>query len=135
MQIPRAVARFNKRINNPIQRQYAWLLPPWTLIVHRGRKSGRVYRTPVVAFRHGRTLSVTILYGLQSDWVRNVLAGSGLAVRGGRTYPLLDPRVADVDGTAELSRAGRRYGRVSGKVLLAELGDPEPGFGRGPKAG
>ena len=37
---------------------------------------------------------VTILYGLQSDWVRNVLAGSGLAVRGARTYPLLDPRIS-----------------------------------------
>ena len=31
MQLPRAVVRFNKMINNPIQRQYAWLLPPWVI--------------------------------------------------------------------------------------------------------
>src|SRR5882762_7309546 len=100
MQIPRAVIRFNKAVNNPIQRQYAWLLPPWTVIVHHGRKSGKTYRTPVMAFKKGRTLSATILYGEESDWVRNVLAGSGLAVRGGRTYPLLDPRVVDVEESA-----------------------------------
>jgi deazaflavin-dependent oxidoreductase (nitroreductase family) len=133
MQVPRSVVRFNNAVNNPVQGQYAWLVPPWTVIVHRGRKSGRTYRTPVVGFRKGRTLAVTILYGEESDWVRNVLGGSGLAVRGGRTYPLLDPRVAQVDETSELSRAGRRYGRLSGQVLLAELGEPEPGFGRGPR--
>jgi deazaflavin-dependent oxidoreductase (nitroreductase family) len=135
MELSRRVARFNKRVTNPIQGQFAWLLPPWSVIIHRGRKSGRTYRTPVVAFRKGRTLSVTILYGENSDWVRNVLAGNGLAVRGGRTYSLLNARVADVDASADLSLAQRGYGRVSGKVLLAELGEPQPGFGRGPKAG
>jgi hypothetical protein len=88
----------------------------------------------VLAFRKGSTLSVAILYGEQSDWVRNVLTGDGLAVRGGRTYPLLDPRVATVDDSDRFSPAGRRYGRIAGKVLLAELGPPEPGFGRGPRS-
>ncbi len=90
----------------------------------------------MVAFRDGRTLSVTILYGEHSDWVRNLTAaGGGRVVRGGHTYPLLDPRIARVADTPELSPAQRRYGRVSGLVLLAELGEPEPGFGRGPSAG
>lgn len=134
VQLSRRVARFNRAINNPIQRQYAWLLPPWAIIVHRGRRSGKTYRTPVDAFKHRGTLAVVILYGEDSDWVRNVLAGGGEVVRGGRTYELRSPRIAGPDDPA-LSAPARRIGRLSGKLLVAELGGPQPGFGRGPRAG
>jgi hypothetical protein len=136
IKLSRRVARFNKAVNNPIQRQYAWLLPPWAIVCHRGRRSGRLYRTPVVAFKRGRTLSIGILYGVdESNWVQNVLAGGGEVVRGGRTFPLLGPRVQDASEADGISRAGRAYGRLSGKVLVAELGEPSAGFGRGPAAG
>ena len=135
-ELSRRVARFNKAINNPIQRQYAWLLPPWAVIVHRGRKSGRVYRTPLDAFRKGDTLAIVILYGEHSDWIRNLLAGGGEVVRGGRTYDLLDPRVISVtDAGPEIPAPARFVGRASGKLLVARLGEAKPGFGRGPKAG
>ena len=75
MQVPRRVVRFNNAINNPIQSQYAWLLPPWAIVAHRGRRSGRLYRTPVIAFRRGSSLAIGVLYGDGSDWVQNVLAG------------------------------------------------------------
>jgi deazaflavin-dependent oxidoreductase (nitroreductase family) len=136
MEVPRSVVRFNKAINNPIQRQYAWLLPPWVVIVHRGRRSGRVYRTPVVAFRRGRELAVVILYGERSDWVQNVLAGGAEAVRGGRTYALSEPRVVSLeDAGASLSAPARAMARTSGKLLLATMDGPRGRFGRGPKAG
>jgi deazaflavin-dependent oxidoreductase (nitroreductase family) len=132
VQLSRRVARFNKAVNNPIQAQYAWLLPPWSVIVHRGRNSGRVYRTPVDAFRKGDTLAVVILYGEHSDWIRNLLAGGGEVVRGGRTYDLLEPRVISaVDAGLEIPAAARVLGRVSGKLLVARLGQRKPGFGRG----
>lgn len=51
MQLSRCVARFNKAVNNPVQGLYAWIVPPWAVILHRGRRSGRAYRTPVLAFR------------------------------------------------------------------------------------
>jgi deazaflavin-dependent oxidoreductase (nitroreductase family) len=134
MQIPRTVARFNKRINNPIQRQYAWLLPPWSVIVHRGRRSGRLYRTPVNAFRRGDTIAVAILYGERSDWVQNVLAGESQIVRAGRTYALSNPRIVAGDAPGEsISRAGRAAGRLAGKLLLAEMAGPLGRFGRGPR--
>ena len=63
MQLSRRVARFNKLINNPIQGVYSWLVPPWAVILHRGRRSGRQYRTPLLAFRHDRTLVIALLYG------------------------------------------------------------------------
>lgn len=138
VELSRRVARFNRRINNPIQRQYAWLLPPWAIIVHRGRKSGRVYRTPVDAFRSGDSLAVVILYGERSDWVQNVLAGGARVVRGGKTYDVASARIVDPQDPAaagELSVAARRVGRLSGKVLAMKLSAPTSGFGRGPRAG
>jgi deazaflavin-dependent oxidoreductase (nitroreductase family) len=136
VKLSRRVARFNRAVNNPIQRQYAWLVPPWAIIVHRGRRSGRLYRTPVNAYRRGQVLAVVMLYGEESDWVRNLLAaGGGEVVRGGRTYELMRPRVVDAgDAAAELPAAARALGRLSGKLLVAELGERRPGWGRGPRA-
>ncbi|MGI8411228.1 MAG: nitroreductase family deazaflavin-dependent oxidoreductase [Solirubrobacteraceae bacterium] len=136
LKLSRRVARFNRAVNNPIQGQWAWLLPPWAIICHHGRRTGRRHRTPVLAFKRGATLSVGILYGEESDWVRNLLAGGGEVVRGGRTFPLHDPRVVRMDATVteRLSPLARAYGRLSGIMLVAELGDPRPGYGRGPQA-
>jgi deazaflavin-dependent oxidoreductase (nitroreductase family) len=135
VQIPRNIARFNKTVNNPIQRQYAWLVPPWAVIVHRGRRTGRTYRTPVTAFRQDGRLVVAILYGERSDWVQNLLAGGGQVIRGGRSYMLRDIRVVPVGRPgARIPRAARAAGRLSGKLLVAELDGPIGGFGRGPRS-
>ena len=103
VQLPRRLARINRVVTNPIQGQWAWLLPPWAIVCHRGRRSGRLYRTPVLAFKRGRTLAIVILYGEQSDWLRNVLAGGGRGVRRGRTYALIDPRVLDAERAEGIS--------------------------------
>src|SRR5437764_12538928 len=95
LKLSRRVARFNKAITNPIQGTYAWLLVPWAVICHRGRHSGRSYRTPVNAYRRGQTLAVVVLYGEETDWVQNVLADGGLVVRAARTYELRQPRIVD----------------------------------------
>ena len=75
-----------------------------------------------------------ILYGDRSDWVRNALAGGAQVVRRGRTCPLVAPHLAGPDAPGISARA-RLFGRVSGELLVAGLGPPEPGFGRGPRAG
>src|SRR5690348_4322453 len=95
LKLSRRVAQFNRRYNNPLQLRYAWLVPPWVVICHRGRKSGRLYRTPVNAYKRGQVLAVVALYGPESDWIRNVLAGGGQVVRAGRTYDLINPRVVE----------------------------------------
>ena len=134
VQLSRRVARFNRAVNNPIQLLYAWLLPPWVVICHRGRRSGRMYRTPVNAYRRGDVLAVVVLYGERSDWVQNVLAGGGHAVRAGRTYELLRPRVIPPDDAPDVAPVARLLGRLSGKLFVAELSGPVGGFGRGPSA-
>jgi len=122
MQLPRSMARFNKRVTNPIQSRYAARIPPWIMLVHVGRTSGRSYRTPMMAWKRGDLLMIVILYGEQSNWVRNVLAADGAEViRAGRTYRLRNPRVERPGGRRDLSPVGRLLARTSGKALVAEL--------------
>src|SRR4051794_4023947 len=133
MELSRGVARFNKIVNNRIQRVYAWLLPPWAILIHRGRKSGRVFRTPVLAFRKDGKLLIALLYGEKSDWLRNMrAAGGGEFVRGGRKYSLGEPRVVDTDAAPELARLSapaRAYCRLADKQVVADVGQRAGGFG------
>jgi deazaflavin-dependent oxidoreductase (nitroreductase family) len=132
MKLSRRVARFNKLINNRVQGTYAWLVPPWVVILHRGRRSGRSYRTPVLAFRRGDALTVALLYGEESDWLRNLQAGEGHVIRAGRTFQLSDPRVVDTRDAAELqvlSPPARWYCRLAQQQVTLQIGNRQPGFG------
>jgi deazaflavin-dependent oxidoreductase (nitroreductase family) len=134
MKLSRGVARFNKRVTNRIQGVYAWLLPPWAVILHRGRRSGRSYRTPLFAFRRDRTLVIALLYGQESDWLRNLRAGGGHVIRAGRTFTVGPPEVIETSAAgsllARLSRPERAYCRLAEKLAILELGEQLPGFGR-----
>ena len=132
MKLSRRVARFNSTINNRLQGVYAWLVPPWAVILHNGRRSGRSYRTPVLAFRRDQTLIIALLYGEESDWLRNLKSGGGRFIRMGRTYELSTPRVVDTSAAVELSHISalaRAYCRLADKQVLFEIGDQLPGFG------
>ena len=135
MKVSRRVARFNKAVTNRVQGVYAWILPPWAVILHRGRRSGRAYRTPVLAFRQDHAVIVALIYGEESDWLRNLqAAGGGLIVRAGRTYELGRPRVVETGAAAELSRlprVARAYCRLADKQMLADVGERIGGFGPG----
>ncbi len=118
--VPRVVARFNKRVNNPLQLNWAPYLPPWAVIEHVGRTSGRNYQTPVIAAVDGNTLYVAVLYGEESDWVQNTLrAGSASVRRAGHRYRLERPRLSSARQAPGF--AGQMLGRVSGRVLCGEL--------------
>ncbi len=47
------------------------------MITHVGRKSGRVYRTPVNVFREPNGFLIALTYGRECEWVRNVLVAGG----------------------------------------------------------
>jgi deazaflavin-dependent oxidoreductase (nitroreductase family) len=119
-QVPRVVARVNRRITNPVQMRWAPYLPPWAVIEHTGRRSGRTYQTPVIVSIKGDVLYVPVLYGEQSDWIRNLLsAGGGHVRRAGRRYRVTDPELRSV--AEARGRPARALGSVSGRVLRAEL--------------
>jgi deazaflavin-dependent oxidoreductase (nitroreductase family) len=133
MKLSRGVARFNRLFANRLQGLYAWLLPPWAVILHRGRRSGRHYRTPLFAFRRDRTLVIALLYGQESDWLRNLRAGGGQVIRAGRTFSVRPPEVIDTSQAgpllAELSAPERAYCRLAERLAILELAEQLPGFG------
>ena len=136
MKLSRRVARFNRLVNNPVQGLYSWLLPPWVVILHRGRRSGRQYRTPVLAFKLGRTFVIALLYGEESQWLRNLkAAGGGYVIRAGRTFQVGEPRVIDTaDATLlrRLSAPSRAYCQLADKQVILDIKGRESGFGPRP---
>ena len=85
--------RVNKHVTNPVQKLWAPRLRHMAVIEHAGRKSGKSYQTPVMAFVEDGALSVVLNYGAQSDWVRNVQsAGYAVVVHQGKRYKLTAPR-------------------------------------------
>jgi deazaflavin-dependent oxidoreductase (nitroreductase family) len=72
--IPRAVARFNKRVLNRVMTPLARRTPGFAVVTHVGRTSGSTYRSPVNLFRVGDAYAFVLTYGPDSDWVQNVQA-------------------------------------------------------------
>ena len=94
MPIPRIVRRWNKAGLNKVTRRVAPWMPGLGVVIHRGRRSGRVYQTPVTVFaaRDGYVLALT--YGPDTDWVKNILAAGGCELRTrGRTIQVTAPRL------------------------------------------
>lgn len=96
MPLPAGLARFNKQVTNRVARTFAGRLPGFAVLVHRGRRSGRVYRTPVNMFRAGNDVVLALTYGRDRDWVKNVLAANGCEVETrGVVMKVIEPRIAD----------------------------------------
>lgn len=95
MPFPRAVARLNRVGLNRVTRHIAPSVPGLGVVVHRGRRSGRIYETPVNVFPTPDGVRIALTYGADSDWVKNVLAAGGCQLRTrGRTLSLTNPRLA-----------------------------------------
>ena len=93
MPISKRVARFNKRVTNPVTRHIAFWMPGFAIVSHVGRRSGRLYRTPVNVFQDGDRYLFALTYGADSDWVMNVLAAGGCEIETRRkTVELRDPK-------------------------------------------
>ena len=53
---------------------------PFALVRHTGRKTGRVYETPLILARHGRDFVAELTYGPEVAWYRNVVAAGHCTV-------------------------------------------------------
>lgn len=113
MQLPRALARTNRWVTNPIQKLWAGRLPMMAIVEHEGRKSRRRYRTPVNAFPTEQGFAVLLFYGEGTDWVKNVMAaGEAHLVQRGRRVRVTEPRVVDrAEAGESLPRPAREVGR------------------------
>jgi len=94
MPLPRALARFNLVVTNRIARRVAGRIPGFAIVTHVGRRSRRLYRTPVNLFHRGDQWVIALTYGRGSQWVRNVMAASGCEVETrGERIRLVDPQI------------------------------------------
>ena len=90
----RWVAAFNIAVTNQITGLFAGWLPDFGILTHVGRKSGKVYRTPINVFRASNGFIIALTYSSQSEWVKNVLAAGGCELKTrGVQYQLSSPNV------------------------------------------
>jgi deazaflavin-dependent oxidoreductase (nitroreductase family) len=90
----RWLAKINIAFTNRITSLFAGWLPGFGILTHVGRKSGKVYRTPVNVFRAAKGFIIALTYSSQCEWVKNVVAAGGCELKTrGRTYQLSGPKV------------------------------------------
>jgi len=59
-----------------------------------GRKSGKIYRTPINVFRISTGFIIALTYSSNSEWAKNVLAAGGCELKTwGKKYQLFAPAV------------------------------------------
>ena len=123
MHFPRIMRQVNRVFTNQIMGTFSWLVPPLATIHHVGRKSGRRYRTPVVAFRGADGFVIPMTYGRDVDWARNIVHAHGCeVVQMGRSTRLHNPRIVGFKAAEAhlppLVRAPLRAADFPGYVLL-----------------
>ena len=84
-------------IFNPVMRLVAGSLPGLAVLTHRGRRTGRVYRTPLLVLTRGDHYLIGLWYGTNVHWVKNVLASGEceMRIRGRRIWMVEPELVAD----------------------------------------
>ena len=122
MPIPRAVRRWNNAGLNKVTRRVAPWMPGLGVVVHRGRRSGRVYQTPVNVFAVPGGYILALTYGPDTDWVKNVLAAGGCELRtGGRVVRLTAPRLFHDEARRDIRPLERQVLRVIGVADFLSL--------------
>ena len=85
---------FATRYFNPVFQRFAGKLPGFGVVIHTGRTSGRVYRSPINVFRRGDSYIFFLTYGSDAQWVKNVLAAGSCSLETrGRVVELVEPVV------------------------------------------
>jgi deazaflavin-dependent oxidoreductase (nitroreductase family) len=90
----RWLAKINIVFTNRITGLFAGWIPGFGVLTHVGRKSGKVYQTPVNVFRAPNGFIIALTYSSQSEWVKNVLAAGGCELQTrGKKYQLSTPNI------------------------------------------
>ena len=99
MPVPTWIAKINKRVFNPAELKRG--VRP--VLTHVGRSSGTTYRTPLDAHPVDDGYIFIVMYGSNSDWVRNILsAGTAtLAIRDDE-FDLVCPRLVSKEDAWQL---------------------------------
>jgi deazaflavin-dependent oxidoreductase (nitroreductase family) len=91
---------------------------PFSTIRHVGRKSGRLYETPVILAKVPEGFIAELTYGERVDWYRNVLAaGRCVVVHHGQEYQVssIEPCPAE-QGRAAYSTPFKQVLKATGRA-------------------
>ena len=115
MPIPRIVRQWNKAGLNRVTRYIAPWAPGMGVIIHRGRRTGRPYQTPVNVFAAEDGYVFALTYGPDTDWVKNVLAAGGCELRARRhAIRLTSPRLYHDESRGGIRPVERQVLRLVG---------------------
>ena len=92
---------FNKHVTNKILIHIAGRnFGHCAILTHEGRKSGKLYRIPIIAEPLGNEFVIALTYGKKVDWYENIKAkGGGWLYWKHRNFTLTNPQFIDA-GTA-----------------------------------
>ena len=128
MPLPESVATFNRRFTNRVTGSIADRMPGFAVVIHTGRTSGRVYRTPVNVFRRGDGYRFALTYGADSQWVRNVLAAGQCEIETRGTHIRLDhPMLVEDNSRRWAPFPVRRILKLIGANQYLQCAIAEPG--------
>jgi deazaflavin-dependent oxidoreductase (nitroreductase family) len=120
--IPRIVGQWYKAGLNRVTRHIARRTPGFGVVIHRGRRSGREYQTPVNVFATEDGYVLALTYGPDTDWVKNVLAADECELQTrGRDIRLVSPRLFHDETRRAIRPLERQVLRVLGVADFLSL--------------
>ena len=122
MPVPKVVGQWNKvGLNRLTQRVAPWM-PGLGVVVHEGRRSGKVYQTPVNVFATADGYVLALTYGTDTDWVKNVLAAGGCELRTrGQVFLLTAPHLFHDEDRRDIRPLERQVLRALGVADFLSL--------------
>jgi deazaflavin-dependent oxidoreductase (nitroreductase family) len=69
------------KLFNPWILGLAGVVPLWAVVAHKGRRSGRRYRTPIAIRPSAGGFVIPLPWGPGTDWCRNVMAAQTFEIR------------------------------------------------------
>ncbi len=114
MPVPRLMALVNKRLFNRLELRRG--VRP--VLSHVGRSSGKTFRTPLDAHPVEGGYIFILMYGADSDWVKNILAaGTARLTIGDEEIDLVSPRLVSKDVAwpqmAEVTKEPPKFLRIT----------------------
>src|SRR5438552_8290422 len=102
-------------------------MPIFAQVLHRGRRSGKAYQTPVAARRVADGFIISLAFGAQVDWHRNLEAAGGGVIRWrGRDYGVSGPLMIGADEALPafdpVQRLFLRLAGIDGYIRVLDAG-------------
>ncbi len=94
MPLPKWLAQVNKRVFNRMELKRG----SRPVLTHVGRSSGKTYQVPLDAHRVENGYIFILMYGSDSDWLKNVLEAGAAGLKiGADEFELVSPRLVTKD--------------------------------------